>query len=194
MSRFTLTTIALAAALLAAPAWAHDASASPDTAAAGKVQEAGWWFALGDPALSRLIESALDANLDIRQAHARLERSRALLQGTNAAFGPTGTAAFDGHRAKGGDSQARAGRTGNGRTSKRDRSLQEGPTELRWLHDTSAVDLHGAGDSARGMVSGPAVAVLRSATGAVERPGHTRIVRIERRRDSREIVGRASAL
>lgn len=39
---------------------------------------ARWWSALGDPALDRLIDTALAQNLDLRQAAARIDEARAL--------------------------------------------------------------------------------------------------------------------
>jgi multidrug efflux system outer membrane protein len=74
LKRF-LSALAVSAALAAAPVQA---------------QTAGWWAPLGDPALEQLIAQGLGANLDLAQAAARLERSRALLQGADANFAPGG--------------------------------------------------------------------------------------------------------
>lgn len=37
-----------------------------------------WWSGLGDPVLERLVDTALEQNLDLRQAMARIDESRAL--------------------------------------------------------------------------------------------------------------------
>jgi outer membrane protein TolC len=49
-----------------------------------------WWQAIGDPVLSQLIVRGLEANLDLAQAAERVQRSRALVAGARANFGPGG--------------------------------------------------------------------------------------------------------
>lgn len=49
---------------------------------AGAMDLDTWWTALGDPELSRLVEQALENNLDVRRAVLRIEESRALLDAT----------------------------------------------------------------------------------------------------------------
>jgi len=44
----------------------------------------GWWRLYNDPVLDRLVEDALAANTDMRQALARVERARASLRGARA--------------------------------------------------------------------------------------------------------------
>lgn len=60
-----------------APAMAAEWSA-PATDVAPPVQLARWWRTLGDPVLERLVEQALEQNLDLRQAEARIDEARAL--------------------------------------------------------------------------------------------------------------------
>lgn len=43
-----------------------------------------WWRALGDPALTRLVEQALAQNLDVRQAISRIAEARALVAASSA--------------------------------------------------------------------------------------------------------------
>lgn len=50
-----------------------------------------WWDGFDDPTLSRLIVHALDSNLDVAQAMARVAQARASLRGANAALLPSGT-------------------------------------------------------------------------------------------------------
>lgn len=47
-------------------------------AASAPVDLARWWSTLGDPVLERLIDTALAANLDLREAMARIDEARAL--------------------------------------------------------------------------------------------------------------------
>lgn len=126
MRNLALSTLALAAAaaLAAAPApvpataferpAAHAASGS----AAHPVQvHAGWWPLLRDPALSALIEQGLEANLDMAQAHARVRRSKALLAGAQAAFGPTGGAGLQGRAVQASETEAPSAAAGDRRRS-----------------------------------------------------------------------------
>lgn len=50
----------------------------PVAAASAPADLARWWSALGDPELTRLIDTALAENLDLRQAAARVDEARAL--------------------------------------------------------------------------------------------------------------------
>ncbi|MBK5265526.1 MAG: efflux transporter outer membrane subunit [Alphaproteobacteria bacterium] len=74
-------------------------------------QLANWWTVLGDATLNGLIEQAINANLDIAQAQARLRQARAALVQSRAAYLPnvTGSASsgrnFDSDR---GDSSSYA--------------------------------------------------------------------------------------
>ncbi|MCY4155634.1 MAG: efflux transporter outer membrane subunit [Gammaproteobacteria bacterium] len=64
-----------------APAAAHPVAELPQTFAgaevAGAYQPQGWWQAFADPALDRLIETALAANFELAEAVARVEQARA---------------------------------------------------------------------------------------------------------------------
>ncbi|MDR3508568.1 MAG: efflux transporter outer membrane subunit [Caulobacteraceae bacterium] len=55
-------------------------------------ETAGWWRALGDPALTQVIERALAANADLEAAAARVAQSRAELTGVKALALPIGQA------------------------------------------------------------------------------------------------------
>lgn len=50
---------------------------------------ARWWETLGDPVLERLIGTALERNLDLRQAMSRIDEARALRDRTAGARAPT---------------------------------------------------------------------------------------------------------
>ncbi len=51
---------------------------TPPAADGASTELARWWSRLGDPVLDRLIDAALAANLDLRQAGARIDEARAL--------------------------------------------------------------------------------------------------------------------
>ena len=59
----------------------------PDAAVPGELSS--WWHALGDPVLERLVEAALERNLDLRQAMARIDEARALRDRSTGARAPT---------------------------------------------------------------------------------------------------------
>jgi NodT family efflux transporter outer membrane factor (OMF) lipoprotein len=102
MPKFPVHTLALAAALLAGPAMAQPPSMpafAPGESTSAASTQSGWWDALGDATLSSLIQRGLDANHDIAQAQARWQHSRALLEGSRAAFGPSGSAGLQGRAA-----------------------------------------------------------------------------------------------
>ncbi len=52
---------------------------------------AQWWEGFDDPILSNLISKALEQNLDMAQAQARVSQARAGLSAANAALLPSGT-------------------------------------------------------------------------------------------------------
>jgi multidrug efflux system outer membrane protein len=112
MRHLKLTVIALAAALWAAPGIAQQTEAGAPAASAATAtpasadSAAGWWAALGDPALSALIQQGLQGNLDITQARDRIGRSQALLQGTEAAARPSGAAGLQGRAAQASEAEA----------------------------------------------------------------------------------------
>lgn len=99
MRKFILPALAAAVhatAALAAPSPAVTATpthtaAEPLPAATPDIR----WDALGDPVLAALVARGLAANLDIEQAAARIERSRAVLASADAAFGPSGGVGLD---------------------------------------------------------------------------------------------------
>jgi len=49
-----------------------------------------WWAGFGDPQLTRLVQLALEQNLDLAQAFARVTQARAGLGAANAALLPSG--------------------------------------------------------------------------------------------------------
>jgi len=61
-------------------------SASPDSSSHRPL---AWWESFADPALNRVVEAALAANLDLRQAVARVEQARARARIARAAFFPS---------------------------------------------------------------------------------------------------------
>ena len=133
MQKFKLSALALAAALLAAPAWAQEQNTSVQAQVAvarAATSAAGWWTPLGDPVLSTLIEQGLDANLDIEQAHARIARSHALLQGARASFRPSGSVGLRGHAAQASETEA----PGTSSAQRRSDSVQLG-MEFSWEVD-----------------------------------------------------------
>jgi multidrug efflux system outer membrane protein len=132
MPKFSIHALALAAALLAGPALAQQA-ASPahvPASAAPVAGESAWWNALGDPTLSTLIQRGLEANLDIVQAQARLRRSRALLEGSHAAFGPSGSAGLHARAAQASETET----PGASRAQRRSDAVQAG-LEFSWEID-----------------------------------------------------------
>ena len=55
-----------------------------------------WWATLGDPILTSLVERAVNANLDVRRAEARIRQARANRDATRADFLPSYTATGSG--------------------------------------------------------------------------------------------------
>lgn len=106
MRKFTLSALALTAALLGAPAFAQAPVAGPVVASAPASTQAGWWQALGDPVLSSLIAQGLEANLDIEQARTRIERSQALLVGAKAESWPRGSVGLQGRASQASETEA----------------------------------------------------------------------------------------
>jgi NodT family efflux transporter outer membrane factor (OMF) lipoprotein len=53
--------------------------------------DSAWWAGFGDPVLTGLVDKALDQNLDIAQAVARVTQARAALHGADANLLPSGT-------------------------------------------------------------------------------------------------------
>lgn len=102
MKKATLTTLALAALLSACGTLPADGGRAtlttewPDRFAQGAglqpsadARDTGWQ-ALGDPVLAALMTQGLQSNLDLQQAAARVQRSRALAAGAAAQRGPSG--------------------------------------------------------------------------------------------------------
>lgn len=58
-----------------------------------------WWTGFGDPQLTRYVTIALDQNLDLAQASARVSQARAGLGAANAALLPSGNVGAQGARA-----------------------------------------------------------------------------------------------
>lgn len=59
-----------------------------------------WWNAFNDPVLSQLVNRALEQNLDLAQATARIEQARAGLGAANAALLPSATVSGQAARAR----------------------------------------------------------------------------------------------
>ena len=78
---------------------APTAASAPASASAASTDIANFWRGFGDADLSALIEHALAANGDVRIAQARLQESRATLQGARAELLPSIGVAADAGRA-----------------------------------------------------------------------------------------------
>lgn len=74
-----------------APAFRNAAAATAQPVPASAPALALWWRGFGDPELSRLVETALTANLDIAQAQSRVAEADALLRSAAADRGPGGS-------------------------------------------------------------------------------------------------------
>lgn len=99
MIKTSLTAVALAALLAACgtatPLQVTSAEVAPSFAqgqglAPGHVAQPDWWAVFDDPVLDVLVRRGLEANLDLRQAAERVQRSRALVAGAQAERGPSG--------------------------------------------------------------------------------------------------------
>ncbi|MDF2465527.1 MAG: transporter, partial [Ramlibacter sp.] len=133
MHTFKLSAFALAAALLAAPTLAQEPNLSVQAQVAAEQaapSTAGWWASLGDPVLSTLIQQGLGANLDIEQAHTRIARSHALLQGAKASYGPSGSVGLQGRAAQASEAEA----PGTSSAQRRSDNVQLG-MEFSWEVD-----------------------------------------------------------
>ncbi len=60
----------------------------PADAEGTQVDLSAWWTSLGDPALDRLVSTALSDNLDLRQAQARIGEARALRDRAAGGYAP----------------------------------------------------------------------------------------------------------
>ena len=142
MRKFALSTLALAAALMASPVLAQQGP--PVRQVSAPVAEVtGWWHSLGDPVLSALIERGLDANLDIEQAHARIRRSQALVAAARAEFGPSGSVGVHGRAAQASETEAPGLTRGERRTQSVAAAL-----EFSWEVDLFGRLGHQAGSAA----------------------------------------------
>jgi NodT family efflux transporter outer membrane factor (OMF) lipoprotein len=71
-------------------AWTHPALAgAAASASAATVDLARWWTGFHDPVLASLVQRAVDANLGLKQAEARLRQARASRRVAAAGYGPT---------------------------------------------------------------------------------------------------------
>lgn len=66
---------------------------------------AEWWIALKDPILNGLIEQAIDRNLDIKEARARIREARAQLRASGAALLPAIDSAASATRSRGSENR-----------------------------------------------------------------------------------------
>src|SRR4030042_5252943 len=79
--------------------WARlDPAAQPVAHAAASGDLGQWWQNLNDPLLSRLIDEALQASLDLRSAQAKLREARARRTVAAAGQYPSGTASGSARR------------------------------------------------------------------------------------------------
>ena len=68
----------------------HGQTAVDERQAAARADLATWWTGFGDPELTRFVALALEQNLDLAQASARVAHARAGLGAANAALLPSG--------------------------------------------------------------------------------------------------------
>jgi len=68
----------------------HGQAALDQRSATTKADLVGWWKGFGDPQLARFVELALEQDLDLAQASARVLQARAGLGAANAALLPSG--------------------------------------------------------------------------------------------------------
>ncbi|MGD9949593.1 MAG: efflux transporter outer membrane subunit [Desulfobulbus sp.] len=72
--------------LNAPPKWSEDAK---DAKSAKGLEEVAWWKALNDPELDHLMNAAMEGNLDVDQARARIRQARAEFKAVAAGSKPT---------------------------------------------------------------------------------------------------------
>ena len=72
-----------------APATFGEAHQGPSTQPSTPVDLTQWWKTFNDPELESLIQRAVDANLDLLTAEARVRQARARLGATEATLFPT---------------------------------------------------------------------------------------------------------
>jgi len=77
----------------------HGQAAADARAATVPADLGAWWNGFGDPQLTRYVTLALERNLDLAQASARVTQSRAVLDAATAALAPSGTASAQAARA-----------------------------------------------------------------------------------------------
>ena len=85
-----------------------------EVATADAPELAEWWTKLGDPVLNQLIEEAVDSNLDVRTAKARIRQARANYRAAGGALYPSVDGSASASRSKGG---ANVGEDGEIRSS-----------------------------------------------------------------------------
>ena len=101
LKAFALTLTVLSSGCAVGPRYIAPVSQAPATfvgaqavearaVARNDVDLATWWQAFHDPLLVRYVEQALDQNLDLQQARARVLQARAALKNANAAVLPSG--------------------------------------------------------------------------------------------------------
>jgi NodT family efflux transporter outer membrane factor (OMF) lipoprotein len=103
--------VLLAAASSGCGGWLHSVEREPDppvtlgdawrtgTSTASPTTE-GWWRQFEDPRLQQVVETALERNLDLVQAMARLRQAEAAVKGARAGLFPTITGDASGGRSK----------------------------------------------------------------------------------------------
>jgi outer membrane protein TolC len=80
----------VAPSLTAPPAFMGGPAVEANADRAAKVDLVNWWRSFDDPLLARLVERALDQNLDLQQASARVVQARAALRHARADLVPAG--------------------------------------------------------------------------------------------------------
>ena len=120
------------------------------------------WAALGDPDLAAWVQRSLAANLDLQQAAARVQRSRALAAHAGAALGPSGGLALGAHASQASETEA----PGLDRDARR-RDRVDAMLGFSWEADLFGRLRHGAdAASARAGAASADAAALQLALGA----------------------------
>ena len=80
--------------------WLGQAPTAPEASPVGEQNLAQWWMVFNDPQLTSLVERAMLANLDLRQAESRIRQARAVMGIAGADLGTTVDAAASYRRSR----------------------------------------------------------------------------------------------
>lgn len=119
---------------LSAPATFMGTPAIAQRATASAVELESWWKGFGDPLLAEFVAQAVEANLDIAQAAARVTQSKASLRAATAALLPSGTISAQA-TALHGSKQSGLGSLLDKAGADRDAEIYEGALGANWEID-----------------------------------------------------------